>query len=344
MDLINEYEMRGIYDSGFIRGQIADRMKMLKFSNKEITETSIVINELYSNIVKHNAVNGKIRFFQNTAENRVGIEIISEDKVQGKEDINEVQKNGVSIKGTIDDGFGTINSFRDFFEIRSNIEYVSKKGMPVEKTLTVRLWSMVLNDTSVIGNSEMKVSVISRPHTGFSVNGDCYYIRSLKDRDIIAVVDGLGHGMEAHEAASRAVKIIEENTQNSIEDIIKQTNTALKNTRGAVIALFIIYKFTNEFEMISVGNIDCRHITASSTVKLLSYNGYVGAYSGSCKARRHIYSNGDMLVLCSDGISSKWEVGNHAEGVSKSPSLLCNMVFSEYERHNDDATILVAVL
>ncbi len=319
-------------------------MKSLKFSNKEITETSIVISELCSNIVKHKSINGKIRFFQITADNRVGIEIISEDKVQGKEDINEGQKDGASINGTIDDGFGTINSFSDFFEIRSNTENVIKKGMPVETTLTIRLWSMALTDTSGIGSSEIKVSVISRPYTGFLVNGDCYYIRNFEDRDIIAVVDGLGHGMEAHEAASRAVKIIEENTQNSIEDIIKQTNTALKNTRGAVIALFIIYKFTNEFEMISIGNIDCRHITAGSTVKLLSYNGYVGAYSGSCKARRHIFSNGDMLVLCSDGITSKWEVENYAEGVAKSPSLLCNMVFNEYERHNDDATILVAVL
>ncbi len=343
MDLINEHEVRGFYDSGYIRGQIADKMKMLKLSDKEITEISIVINTLCSNIVKHNAVNGKIRYFQINAENRVEIEIISEDKVQGI-NTSEVQKDNVSNKGTIDDGFESINNFSDFFEISSNTEYVSKKGMPVETMLTVRLWSMALNDTSAIGNSEIKVSVISRPYTGFSVNGDCYYIRSLEDRDIIAVVDGLGHGRDAHKAASHAVKIIEENTQNSIEDIIKQTNTALKNTRGAVIALFIVYKFTNEFEMISIGNIDCRHIVADSTVKLLSYNGYVGAYSGSCKSRKHIYSKGDMLVLCSDGISSKWEVGNYAEGVAKSPSLLCNMVFNEYERHNDDATILVAVL
>lgn len=194
------------------------------------------------------------------------------------------------------------------------------------------------------GKSGIQVSVISRPHIGFSANGDCYFIGSFEDREIIAVVDGLGHGVEAHEAASRAVQIIEENTQHSIEDIMKCINNALRSTRGAVIALFIIYKLKNEFDMISIGNIDCRHITTGSTMKLLSYNGYVGAYSGSFKFRRHIYSKGDMLVLCSDGISSSWEVENYAEGVAKSPSLLCNLIINEYGRHNDDATILVALL
>lgn|GEM_PF-2525609 len=344
MDLINEYEIRGSYTNEFIEKQIANKMKTLNFSNREIEDISFIASQLWRNTVCHNAVNGKISFFQITPLNCIGIEIISDDKDSKVEKTNKILKAGISDKDAIDGVLGTINSFSDFFEIISDTEYVSKKGMPVNTTITVRLWRKTLNDASGKDSSKIKVSVITRPYTGFSVNGDCYYIKSLADREIIAVVDGLGHGMEAHEAASRAVKIIEENTQHSIEDIIKYINTALMDMRGAVIALFIIYKYTNEFEMISIGNIDCRHITAGSTIKLLSYNGYVGAYGGKCKAQKHIYNNGDMLVLCSDGISSKWEVGNYAESVTQNPSLLCNMVFNEYEKHNDDATILVAVL
>ncbi|WHH61367.1 SpoIIE family protein phosphatase [Petroclostridium sp. X23] len=344
MDPINEYEVRGTYDIGFIRRQIADKMKSLNFSDKEISEVSIVVSELCSNIIKHNAVDGKIRFFEITERSRVGIEIVAEDKGPGIEDIDEVLKDGVSSKGTMGGGFGAIRRFSDFFEIRSNTKDIENKGMLAGTMITVRKWRFTSIDASGTGSSEIKVSVMSRPHTGFSVNGDCYYTKGFGDREIIAVVDGLGHGMEAHEAASRAVKIIDENIHCSIDEIIRNMNMALKNTRGAVVALVIIYKFINEFEMISIGNIDCRYIAGGTTEKLLSYNGYVGAYRGSCKARKHNYNKGDILVLCSDGISSKWEIDRYSHGIINSPSVLCSTVFKEHARQNDDATMLVAVL
>lgn len=344
MSFINEFEVRETYDIGYIRRHIADQMEKLKFSDKEIAEISIVVSELCNNLIKHEAVEGKIRFLQIFEGNRTGIEIIVEDKGPGIENVNEMLKDGISCKGTMGGGFGAMRRLSDFFEIDSYTNGLGESVKQPGTTITIKKWNKATSSSSGINEADIETSVISRPFKGLAVNGDGYYIKSFSNREIITVIDGLGHGVEAFKAANSAIKTIDENTHKSAEEIMKTTNLALKNTRGAVMALFIIDKFAKEFEIISIGNVDCRHISQKSTDRLFSYNGYVGAYKGIYKTKMHSYKQGDMLVLCTDGISSKWEIENYADEITNNATVLCNTIFKEFSRENDDATILIAVL
>lgn len=341
---MNEFEVRGSYDLGFIRRQITDHMKSLRFSEKEIAEVSIVVNELCDNMIKHAAVEGKIRFSQIVDENRTGIEIVAEDKGPGIENIEEMLKDGVSSKGTLGGGFGAIRRLSDYFEIRSNTKSLGDSTVQPGTIIVVKKWRASSLHTSRVISSDITVSVLTKPYYGSSVNGDGYYIRSSSGKDIIAVLDGLGHGVEAFEATNCAIKIIDENTHKSVEEIMKTMNLVLKNKRGAVVALFSIDRFEKEFEMLSIGNIDIRLMSEEATERLFSYNGYIGGYTGNFKTTRHAYKRGDILTLCTDGVSTKWEFEQYINENISNPTVLCNLVFNEYARQNDDATMLVAVL
>jgi anti-sigma regulatory factor (Ser/Thr protein kinase)/serine/threonine protein phosphatase PrpC len=344
VDIIKEFEVRETYDIGFIRRQITDLMTNLQFSEKKIAEVAIVVSELCSNLIKHSAVDGKIKILQILGEGRTGIEIVAEDKGPGIENVDEALKDGVSSRGTMGGGFGAIRRLSDFFDISSNKKMLGNSTIEPGTIVTVRKWSGSSLSTLGTNNSDISISVLSRPYKGLAVNGDSYYFKSFQEREIIAVIDGLGHGTQAYEAANCAVKTIDGNTHKSIEEIIRTMNKDLKKTRGAVVALFIIDKFKKEFEMLSIGNIDSRYMSENSTERLFSNNGFIGAYNGNCKTIRRAYKKGDMLVICTDGISPRWETEKYTNGFTNNPAALCNIIFKEYSRENDDATTLVAIL
>lgn len=82
---------------------------------------------------------------------------------------------------------------------------------------------------------------------------------------------------------------IDENNHKSLVEIISIMNIDLKNTRGAVATLFIIDKFAKEFEMISIDNIDSRHISRNTTERLFSYSVFFGGYIVNYKTLRRGY-------------------------------------------------------
>ncbi len=341
---MNEFEVRGTYDIGYIRRQITENMKKNGFSDMDTAEISIVVNELCCNLVRHAAVGGKIQYSQIIEQGKSGIEIKAIDKGPGIENTEEMLKDGVSSKGTMGGGLGAIRRLSDYFDIYSNTNKLENNQTEPGTTVTVRKWKKKPEDTHRTSCSDIRVSVLSRPYQSDSVSGDSYYVRSNYNKDIIAVIDGLGHGSEAFEAAQRAVKTIDENTHLSVDEILRVMNLSLKCTRGAVVVLIIINKFDKEFEMLSIGNINSRLISANKTEILRTSSGFVGGYNGSFKSQKYAYKRGDILTLCTDGVSSNWDAEEYIMGGTDNPTVLCNSIFYDHAKENDDATMLVAVL
>ncbi|HET7543132.1 MAG TPA: phosphoserine phosphatase, partial [Polyangiaceae bacterium] len=84
---------------------------------------------------------------------------------------------------------------------------------------------------------------LSFPKLGERVNGDAVLVRrdATRERTLLAVVDGLGHGPGAAEASARAVKELETSSLSaSVLELMTSVHQALRGTRGAVGTICLI--------------------------------------------------------------------------------------------------------
>lgn len=348
---IDIFKINDEWDIGHTRRYIVEESKKLGFNRTELAEISIVINELCTNFIKHKAVEGMLVFkILNETDNRVGIEIRAQDKGPGIKDVDEVIKNGVSSKGTMGGGVGAIKRLMDSFEIYSNYndsKYVSFESShpELESIGTLIILKKWTHSNSKLEENDIKFSILSRPYPGMRANGDHYYVKKFKDRCIFAIIDGLGHGIEANSVSRLVSEIINNNTHKSIEDILITINKGLLHTRGAVAGILLIDTIKKEFQYSAVGNIEFRYILNGNTERLIPSNGILGAYSrNKIKVHRKIYEKDAIITMCTDGIINKWDYTSYLYMDLVNPAILANSILKDFGKNTDDATILVAVL
>ncbi|NJD01431.1 MAG: anti-sigma regulatory factor [Ruminiclostridium sp.] len=174
-----EFEIGNDWDIGHTRRYIVEESRKIGFNDIELGEISIVINELCTNFIKHNAVAGTLSFKILNESGMTGIEIVARDKGPGIRDVDEVIKDGISSRGTMGGGLGAIKRLMDFFEIHSS--HISERschpGFDSAGTVIIlRKWAEIKAKHE---ESDIKISVLSRPYPDAKANGDFYYIKKL---------------------------------------------------------------------------------------------------------------------------------------------------------------------
>lgn len=157
------------------------------------------------------------------------------------------------------------------------------------------------------------------------------------------MVDGIGHGPEAHEAAQKAVSAFILCPQKSPIDQIRTIHTALKKSRGAVIGVAHIDIDNNQIAYSGVGNISMKLIYPAQTKGCYSYNGIAGhimpAIINDHVAQWH-YTK-DIIVMHSDGMSARWELQKYPLIMQHHPMIFCSAIYKDFDRGYDDSTILI---
>jgi serine phosphatase RsbU (regulator of sigma subunit) len=181
---------------------------------------------------------------------------------------------------------------------------------------------------------------VCRPKEGQSVSGDVYVIEPFGEHGLqVAVIDGLGGGVEAARAADGAAIVLRARPEYEPLDLIRQAHTALHNTRGAVIGLLTLDLKRLAATYIGVGNIGAQ-VYSNHPIKPISKNGILGYRLPQLLKLSYSYNFGDTFVLYSDGISSRFGLDaqiNHAQP----PQALAELILSKYGKMNDDATVVV---
>jgi len=190
--------------------------------------------------------------------------------------------------------------------------------------------------------SRMEFGIVYRPKSGRSVSGDAYLIKEEEEATLICLVDGLGSGEGAAEAAQAAIGCVEVNGTLSLSDIMAKCHQALKGTRGAVIALTRISFVESTVTFVGVGNIGI-HVRSTAPIKPISKNGIVGYRLPRLKEFAYPYTPGDIFVLHTDGISNRFTLDNamwmqEAQDVQT----LADEIAQNFGKENDDLTVIIA--
>ena len=126
---------------------------------------------------------------------------------------------------------------------------------------------------------------------------------------------------------------------NSHYNIMQSLNSALTGTLGAAIALLRIKKETNEAIFTGIGNIRGHIIPNQERTRgFISLPGIVGYNLASIKSFYYSLQPGDFVILASDGLKSSFTMNetNYCDA-----SLLAGLIYRDFNRGNDDTTVVV---
>jgi anti-sigma regulatory factor (Ser/Thr protein kinase) len=291
---------------------------------------ALVATEMATNLIKH-AGSGHILVQRLQNNGHSGLRIVSVDKGPGIADLSKAIADGHSTAGSMGTGLGAMQRLSDTFEVYST---------PGSGTvISAEFWS---RKRPLPQSAEIQIAAVSEPIQGEEACGDGWGVRVTADRTILMVVDGLGHGVLAAEAAREAERILAAGHQDSLGDILHDTHAALKKTRGAAFALAKIDTHKGLLTFAGVGNISASIVSAGSSRSMASYNGTVGQVMERVQEFTYPWDAGSILVMHSDGLMTRWSLENYPGIWNKTPGTIAAILHRDFYRGRDDVTVLVA--
>lgn len=306
------------------------------FSERQLGEIDIIVSEITSNLIKH-AGSGEILYRIGAMDPTTSLfEIVCLDQGPGIEDTTRMLKDGISTTKTLGNGLGAMNRLSSFFQIYSlrgwgtivfsrvieSKEKPDKKGSP-PSTL------------------EIKGLCVSKPRE--SVCGDGYKVKSTASGIQIFFADGLGHGPHAKDAVDQAGDFFLQSKEEDPVDIIREIHEKVRKTRGMVGSLAVLDKKAGQWKLVGVGNILTRMYSGIEYKNHMPYNGTIGLnIPNSMKASVVPMERNQHLIMCSDGIKTRWELNRYPSILKFDNTVLAAALYKDYSRRTDDASVLVA--
>jgi anti-sigma regulatory factor (Ser/Thr protein kinase) len=301
------------------------------FDERTREEISLVVSELASNIIKYTQ-RGMITLSPVCHEQCEGIMIEAEDDGDGFNQ-HTALKDGVSTSGTLGVGLGAVNRLMDEFDILQRENHTGTR-------IICKRW---LHDNSNHGeHCPFEFGVFSRPKPNEFANGDTFIIKNIRNATLVGVIDGVGHGVLANQAANIARQYIERHAESSLLDIFRGVERACVATRGVVMALAVFNWKKRTFRYASVGNIEAKFFSREhEKPKFFVRRGILGKHAPAPVITENEWHSGDMLALHSDGISTHWHWDDFLPYVNSPAQVMTEEIFNVMEKNHDDATIII---
>jgi anti-sigma regulatory factor (Ser/Thr protein kinase) len=296
---------------------------------KKLANIDIVVAEIVSNLSKH-ADDGKV-MVKLIEENGIhGLEIIAIDNGPGMTDVKRMMPDGVSTKNTLGQGLGSIKRQTDFFQIYSIKDWGT--------ILVARIFNSEIRSTK---NVNFDIKSILLPKPGETECGDGFYSTVTKDHIKLFLGDGLGHGPEAAKAVTIAGDSFLRCTEDSPEEIIRHINADVKKTRGLVGTVVVFNIEEKKWRICGIGNISTKIISPDQTKNYIGYNGIIGLNLGNTLHSQEIsYDTGQHLIMCSDGLKSRWDLIRHPTVFRYDLSMISAILYKDFARNSDDMSVV----
>ena len=316
----------------------------------------VATEELATNLVKHGRdgrlIAGLTDGAQALREADVPcVELIAIDKGRGIANLEAALGDGFSTAGSPGNGLGAIRRQSELFRIWS------QPGLGTATLVRVgaeRGSTRSARDNDCEGADQAAdwgAICVAKP--GEEACGDDWHVfpkpgaPAAHERTVM-VVDGLGHGPQAAEAAAEAVRIFGKHagTASGPAEIMEALHAGLRATRGAAVS---IARFDAERRLLrfcGVGNVAGALVGRGGEAKrLMSHNGTIGHTIRRIAEVDYPYPHDGtppVVVLHSDGVSASWSLASYPGLAAAHPSLLAAVLFRDWGRSRDDATVLVA--
>lgn len=309
---------------GEARRAAASAAMKLHLDETRAGELAIVTTEVARNVLIHG---GGGQVIVSGSQNHRGpvAQIVALDKGKGIDNLALAMSDGYSTAGTMGGGLGAMKRLASRFEI-----FTGKAGTMV---------LLELGDAHK--EAYVEVAGMALPFPGEQVCGDGWWYDQTPQRTVAILVDGLGHGIGAADAAQEAIAVFRQHTAKAPGDILSYTHDALKKTRGAVAGVVAISPAQQGLTYAGVGNIYAALVSGHKSRGLISHNGTLGMLAPRIQEVHANWSPDSVFIMHSDGLHTKWDLSSYAGLISRHPALMCGALIRDFRRQRDDASVVV---
>jgi len=299
----------------------------LGFDEHRRSDIGIVATEAANNIILH-AGSGEFLVCPFQHGSAVWLDLLALDNGPGIGNVSRALEDGYSTIGTAGQGLGAIQRLSD----ASSLYSLPQRGTVV--------WSRF----RVSAQRDQSYGAVNIPMKGETVCGDAFLALPGPSKSLYMVVDGLGHGVYAAEAANEAVSIVSGSVNESATEIVTRAHDALKKTRGAAMAVTIVEHERKLVTHAGIGNIGSALVSGTVLRSLISQNGTLGAMLPRVHEYNYPLGENSSLIMCSDGLGSKLSMSGYPGLQNRHPQLIAGVLYRDFSRRRDDATVLFASL
>jgi phosphoserine phosphatase RsbX len=180
------------------------------------------------------------------------------------------------------------------------------------------------------------------PIPGEVESGDLHVVAPFADGVLVALIDGLGHGPDAAEAARVAATLLAAHANETPISLLQRCHEGLRKTRGVVMSVASLDVRDSSLTWLGVGNVEgvlLRADPESTSEAIALRGGVVGYQMPPLRAEVLPIGRGDTLILATDGIRSDFKLGVALEAASQA---IAESILARCAKTSDDATVLVA--
>jgi anti-sigma regulatory factor (Ser/Thr protein kinase) len=298
----------------------AQALASFEFTAEIAGKVTIAATELANNLLLH-ARGGELLIQTLGSDDAGVVELLAIDRGPGMSNIERCLSDGYSTIGTPGTGLGAVRRLATEFDIHS---------VPGEGTIVMARFG------SATGIRHGAVSVALE---GEIDCGDAWCLKQESQGFALFLVDGLGHGTFAAEAARVAVGAFAQGPFAEPQEIMLRSNGLMSKTRGGAAACARV--LGGKVSYAGVGNISATLISVGKSQGLVSHNGTLGAFPRRCPQFEYERDPGALLIMHSDGVSARWDLKNRPDLLARHPAIIAAALYRDHGRERDDATVVV---
>jgi anti-sigma regulatory factor (Ser/Thr protein kinase) len=309
---------------GAVRRAAHGAARKLEFDETRAGELALLATEVSRNVLVHGGGGQVIVSGMELGEARTA-RILAMDNGTGIANVAQAMSDGFSTAGTPGGGLGAMKRIATQFEV-----------------FTGRGGTIVLLELGEAQREDgLSVAGMALPYPGERLSGDGWAYHAEAERTVVLLVDGIGHGREAHDAAEEAIARFHEHAGKGPGDILGYIHDALRKTRGAVAAVAEILPGQRQLTYAGVGNISCVLLAAGKSRSLVSHNGTLGMNARKIQEFHSDWPPDGVLVMHSDGVQTRWDLSGYSGLLVRHSAVIAGALLRDFRRQRDDASVVV---
>jgi len=314
---------------GQVRREAQVLAQLADFAELDAGRVTLAAVEIATNVLRHGR-GGRVLLSLVQGRTSKGVEVCGIDRGPGFS-LSDCLPDGYSTGGTPGQGLGAIKRQAQVFDVWSDA-----RGAIV----LARIYGERTR------NEDLGYGALRLPMRQEPVCGDAWFVsRDDGGRTSGVLVDGLGHGLLAAEAADAGISAAAEGPELAADEVLARMHARMSPTRGGAAAAFVHEPESGVVRFAGVGNIAAAiHEPGQPSRGLASHPGIVGSQHRRTPAFVVPAAPGALLLMHSDGLQTRWSLSQYEGLVYRHPALVLAVLLRDFDRGRDDTGALAVRL
>ena len=304
----------------------ASLARSIGFDAERAGQLAVVVTESGTNLLRH-AGGGQIVLRVVHGRGEAAVDVLALDRGPGMKDVARCLEDGYSTAGGAGTGLGAMRRLSTLFDL------YSRQG---------RGTAILSRVGAAPSGGGLVTEGLSIPLRGEEQCGDAWVEETRVEGVTALVVDGLGHGPVAAQAAAAAVAAFNATRGEGLARRLEALHGAMRSTRGGAVGIADVDLDGRRVRFVGVGNVGAVVVGGERPRFLMSHDGTLGHTVRRIQEVSVAWPPRGVLVMYTDGLATPRELGAYPGLTERHPSLVAGVLWRDLARGRDDVTVVVA--